>query len=170
MVVGWYTSPDLTADIYDPKFADFYWPHKYTLGAPVPREYCPPIPGAFNYDHPDPAPTDRFCEIWRDKVKEVVDRYHPDAIYFDSRTFIIPEAPDYKSAGRIIRQLIDIVSKNGNLLLDVGPRCLSGEPYGSEGFHAFHDLQVLESVANKMTLPKSTSSINNYCHEHMPVS
>jgi alpha-L-fucosidase len=122
-------------------------------------------------------------------VKEVVDRYHPDAIYFDSRTFIIPEAyrmemlahyynsahrdgreaimtykendfalgsgqldieagqlgekasfvwqtddkmewsswsyvanPNYKSAGRIIRQLIDIVSKNGNLLLDVGPR------------------------------------------------
>jgi alpha-L-fucosidase len=30
--------------------------------------------------------------------------------------------PDYKSAGRIIRQLIDIVSKNGNLLLKVGPR------------------------------------------------
>jgi alpha-L-fucosidase len=186
---GWYTSPDLTADIYDPAFADFYWPHKYTLGTPVPKEYCPPVPGAFNYDHPDPAPSARFCEIWRDKVKEVVDRYHPDVIYFDSRTFIIPEAyrmemlahyynsahrngreavmtykekdfalgsgqldieagqlgektsfvwqtddklewnswsyvanPDYKTAGRIIRQLIDIVSKNGNLLLDVGPR------------------------------------------------
>jgi alpha-L-fucosidase len=30
--------------------------------------------------------------------------------------------PNYKTAGRIIRQLIDIVSKNGNLLLNVGPR------------------------------------------------
>jgi alpha-L-fucosidase len=30
--------------------------------------------------------------------------------------------PNYKPAGRIIHQLIDVVSKNGNLLLDVGPR------------------------------------------------
>ena len=30
--------------------------------------------------------------------------------------------PDYKSAGRVLHQLIDVVSKNGNLLLDVGPR------------------------------------------------
>jgi alpha-L-fucosidase len=30
--------------------------------------------------------------------------------------------PSYKSAGRILRQLIDVVSKNGNMLLDVGPR------------------------------------------------
>lgn len=187
---GWYTSPDLKADIYNPAFADLYWPHKYTLGTPVPEEWCPSdIAGAFNYDHPDPAPSARFCEIWRDKVIEVVDRYQPDALYFDSRTFIIPETyrmemlahfynsahsagreavmtfkekdfavgsglldieagqlgektnfvwqtddkvewnswsyvtdPDYKTAGRLIRQLIDIVSKNGNLLLNVGPR------------------------------------------------
>jgi alpha-L-fucosidase len=30
--------------------------------------------------------------------------------------------PNYKSAGRVLRQLIDVVSKNGNMLLDVGPR------------------------------------------------
>jgi alpha-L-fucosidase len=30
--------------------------------------------------------------------------------------------PNYKSANRILHQLIDVVSKNGNLLLDVGPR------------------------------------------------
>jgi alpha-L-fucosidase len=122
-------------------------------------------------------------------VAEVVDRYHPDIIYFDTRSFIIPEVyrlemlahyynasykdgrdvtitykehdfakgsglpdfeagqlaqkasfvwqtddvmdwdswgylthPNYKSAGRILHQLIDVVSKNGNMLLDVGPR------------------------------------------------
>jgi len=186
---GWYSSPVSDADIYQPQFADFYWPHKYTLGTPLPKDLMPNVPGAFNYAHPDPAPSARFSEIWRDKVAEVVENYHPDVIYFDSRAFIIPEQyrmqmlahyynashadgrevvmtykekdfaegsgqldfeagqldhkasfvwqtddvldwkswaylthPDLKSAGRVIRQLIDVVSKNGNMLLDVGPR------------------------------------------------
>ena len=186
---GWYTSPVLDADIYQPQFSDFYWPQKYTPGAPVTQPYTPGNPGAFNFAHPDPPPSSRFCEIWRDKVNEVVDRYQPDMIYFDNRLVIIPEAyrlqmlahfynssnragrevghdlqgqrfrhrlwpdrhrgratdrkasfvwqtddvmdwdswcylthPNYKSAGRILHQLIDVVSKNGNLLLDVGPR------------------------------------------------
>jgi alpha-L-fucosidase len=176
---GWYESPVLNADIYQPELADLYWPHQFTPG----------FTGAFNYGHPDPAPSARFCEIWRDKVLEVVDRYHPDLIYFDTRVANIPEIyrmqmlahfynathgaghqvvmtykehdfamssgvldieagqltekasfvwqtddeldwdswcylthPNYKSAGRVIHQLIDIVSKNGNLLLDIGPR------------------------------------------------
>jgi len=186
---GWYSSPVADADIYQPRFADFYWPHPYTLGTPLPKEVMPDVPGAFNYAHPDPPPSARFCQIWRDKVIEVVDRYHPDVMYFDTRCFIIPEQyrmemlahyynesrrngqnvvmtykekdfaensgqidieagqlgekasfvwqtddvmdwkswgyltePEYKSAGRIVRQLIDVVSKNGNLLLDVGPK------------------------------------------------
>jgi alpha-L-fucosidase len=186
---GWYSSPVADADIYQPQFADFYWPNKYMLGTPLPKNVVPDVPGAFNYAHPDPAPSARFSEIWRDKVIEVVDRYHPDVIYFDSRCFIVPEAyrmealahyynashavgrdvvmtykekdfadgsgqidieagqlgekvsfiwqtddrmdwdswgyltqPSYKSAGRVLRQLIDVVSKNGNMLLDVGPR------------------------------------------------
>jgi alpha-L-fucosidase len=186
---GWYTSPVLEADIYQPQFSDFYWPQKYTPGSPVSKPYTPGNPGAFNFAHPDPPPSSRFCEIWRDKVFEVVDRYQPDLIYFDNRLVIIPEVyrlrmlahfynsssragrevvmtykdtdfatgsglidieagqltdkasfvwqtddvmdwdswcylkhPNYKPAGRIIHQLIDVVSKNGNLLLDVGPR------------------------------------------------
>lgn len=36
--------------------------------------------------------TDRaFCENWKAKVLEVVDRYDPDIIYFDSRAIIIIE-------------------------------------------------------------------------------
>jgi alpha-L-fucosidase len=38
------------------------------------------------------------------------------------RTWCHVEEPEYKSAGEIIRQLCDVVSKNGNLLLNVGPR------------------------------------------------
>lgn len=41
--------------------------------------------------------------------------------------------PAYKSAGRVIRQLVDIVSKNGNLLLDVGPRADGTIPAEIEG-------------------------------------
>ncbi|MDR3774163.1 MAG: alpha-L-fucosidase [Terracidiphilus sp.] len=196
---GWYSSPVADADIYQPQFADLYWPQRYTLGTPLPKDAVPAVPGAFNYAHPDPPPSARFCEIWRDKVIEVVDRYHPDVIYFDSRSFIIPETyrmemlahyynsgraaarevvmtykekdfatgsgqidieagqlgekasfvwqtddvmdwnswgyltqPNYKSAGRILRQLIDVVSKNGNMLLDVGPRPDGTIPAGIE--------------------------------------
>lgn len=184
---GWYSSTVPDADIYQPQFSDLYWPQKYVPGPQ--NTYHPGNSGAFNFAHPDPPPTPRFCEIWRDKVIEVVDRYHPDIIYFDNRVAIIPESyrmqmlahyynaskragrevvmtykdtdfatnsglidieagqltekasfvwqtddvldwdswgyitkPNYKSAGRIIHQMIDVVSKNGNLLLDVGPR------------------------------------------------
>jgi len=187
---GWYSSPVSNADIYSSKYADLYWPQKYTLGSPSEaKDYAVDRPGAFNYAHPDPPPTEAFCRMWRDKIVEVIDRYHPDIIYFDTRCFIIPERyriemlahyyntsaaagretiitykendfapgsglpdheagqlaekasfvwqtddvldwdswaylrkPNYKSAGRVIHQLIDVVSKNGNLLLDVGPR------------------------------------------------
>ncbi len=186
---GWYSSPLAAADIYNPRFADLYWPQEYAWGSRPPRDYSQDVPGAFNYAHPDPPPSEKFCEMWCNKVIEVIDRYHPDVLYFDSRTFIIPEkyrmkmlahyyntshlagrevamtykandfargsglldfeagqlaekasfvwqtddkmdwdswaylkTPNYKSAGRILHQLIDIVSKNGNLLLDVGPR------------------------------------------------
>ncbi len=181
---GWYTSPEADADIYNPEYADLYWAQKFTPTS-SPKDYLPNMPGAFNFEHPAPPPTTKFCELWRDKVIEVVDRYHPDVIYFDNRVAIIPESyreqmmahfynsraevvltykgedfakgsglidieagqltdkasfewqtddvmdwnswgyiskPDYKTAGRILHQLIDVVSKNGNLLLDVGPR------------------------------------------------
>jgi alpha-L-fucosidase len=183
---GWYQSPQKNADIYHPRDADFYWPTPFVEDGKGADSKA----GAFNYEHPLPPPSARFCEIWRDKVIEVVDQYHPDLIYFDTRTFIIPETyrqqmlarfygeaskqkrdvvmtfkfqdfgegtgvadfeagqlsgladyvwqtddlmdwtkswsysmtPDFKSATWLIHQLIDIVSKNGNLLLDVGPR------------------------------------------------
>jgi alpha-L-fucosidase len=175
---GWYPTVDKTLDASDPKYSGLYGPP--ASGSP------------FNYHgyrtHPLIPPPQDFQDIWQAKVKEVIDKYHPDHIYFDSRLEIIDERrrtdllayyynqsqarnqevtlsykqdalpadtaildlecgrqagitprpwmtddvidwtswcyvqkPDYKSTNRLIGQLIDIVSKNGTLLLDINP-------------------------------------------------
>jgi alpha-L-fucosidase len=174
---GWYPTMDASLDTADPKYRGLYGP---------------PAPGSpFDYSHwppkTPPAPAE-FQDMFIAKVREVVERYHPSLIYFDSRLDIIDqkrlaelfayyynqgeqwnqqvtftykntdvpvgagvldiergrlselapykwltddaidwkswsniENPDYKSAGHIVTELVDIVSKNGNLLLDIPP-------------------------------------------------
>ena len=174
---GWYPTVDKSVDASDPKYAGLYGP---------------PAPGSpFDFAKPWSTlapPTPEFQATWAAKVKEVVDKYHPSLIYFDSRLNIIDESrltelfayyynqaerwgeevtvtykekdlppgvglldiergrlsetpsfkwltddaidwnswchvqnPHYKSADRIVDELVDIVSKNGNLLLDITP-------------------------------------------------
>mgnify|MGYP002408977660 CR=1 FL=1 len=167
---GWYMSPNPEADVYRPENRVYY-------GKVLPVNTKVYIP--------DQRPDEEFCAVWRDKVLEVILKYNPDAVYFDSRANLIPDMykqqvldalyrrpdtlvtykqydfpegvavvdiecgrfsdckdfvwqtddklealttwcyvknPKYKSAERIIHQLCDIVSKNGNLLLNVGPK------------------------------------------------
>lgn len=192
---GWFMSTDNEADVYDPANEVYY-------GPALPLETNRYLP----YRYPD----DRFCSIWRDKVLEVIDKYGPDAIYFDSRACIIGEEyryavvehfykagnasegvitykqedfpqgigvydvengrfaglqefpwqsddrlednvtwcmvqePKYKPAKDIIHQLCDIVSKNGNLLLNVGP-------YADGSFHS-EAVRVLEQIGDWLAL------------------
>jgi len=168
---AWYPTYDKTCDASNPEYADLYGPF-------VPK-------GGFSKPEPDPA----FCERWEAKVKEVIDKYQPDLIWFDSRLNTIHEPyrkdllayyynqgakwgrevgvtykgkdlpvgagivdlergrmsglteyawlnddsidwkswcdiqdADYKSADRLVDGLVDIVSKNGNLLLNIPPK------------------------------------------------
>lgn len=173
---GWFMSTDPDADVYNPENETYYWKS---------------LPLETNRYAPYRLPDKEFNKMWLDKVKEVVEKYHPDVIYFDSRTNIISEEfrydmtnyfyqdpdtiltykqedfpsdigvydiecgrfeeakeyawqtddrlednvtwcmvqnPKYKSGHQIIHQLCDIVAKNGNLLLNVGP-------YGDGSFH-----------------------------------
>lgn len=192
---GWFMSTDNEADVYIPENERYY-------GPALPLETNRYLP----YRYPDEA----FCATWRDKVLEVIDRYEPDEVYFDSRTCIIredfryevakyyyhtrgigdgiitykqedfPEGigvydiecgrfsspkpfpwqsddrlednitwcmvqnPKYKSAERIIHQLCDIVSKNGNLLLNVGP-------YADGSFHP-DAVRILEEIGDWLVL------------------
>lgn len=169
---GWFMSTDNEADVYDPENEVYYGPA---------------LPLETNRYNPYRRPDEKFNAMWLDKVKEVIDLYSPDAVYFDSRSFIIGEKyrhemadyfynktghkdgiitykqedfpsdmgvydiecgrfseakpfpwqtddrlednitwcmvqnPKYKPAVKIIHQLCDVVAKNGNLLLNVGP-------------------------------------------------
>ncbi len=167
---GWFMGSDGEADVYDPKNKMYY-------GQILPIETNRYIPHQW--------PNDEFNAMWRDKVLEVIAKYGPDAVYFDSRANLIPDLykqqicdvlyrrpdtmitykqfdfpegcatvdiecgrfsdakpfawqtddkletlatwcytkdPKYKGAERIVHQLCDIVAKNGNLLLNVGPK------------------------------------------------
>ena len=169
---AWYPTFDADVDASNPKYEGLYGP--------------PVTPAAWNYKSKDGLiPSAEFCRLWEDKVKEFIDRYHPDLIYFDSRLGHIGEtyrldllayyynrtketvvtykdkdlapgsgildlergrmatlAPfkwltddsmswkswcyiendQLKTPKRLIDELVDIVSKNGNLLLDIGPK------------------------------------------------
>lgn len=192
---GWFMSTDAQADVYDPANEIYY-------GPALPLETNRYLP----YRYPDES----FCQTWMNKVREVIDRYQPDSIYFDSRTCIIAEQyryeiaehyyhnsgkkdgvitykqedfpesigvydiecgrfsmskpfswqcddrledritwsmvqePRYKSAERIVHQLCDIVSKNGNLLLNVGP-------YADGSFHP-DAVRILEEIGDWLAL------------------
>ncbi len=41
--------------------------------------------------NPKDEPSRKFVDLWKAKIFEVVDRYKPDLLWFDSRLFLIPE-------------------------------------------------------------------------------
>ena len=178
---GWYPTWDPSSGTAEPAYSDLYGP------------VVPPSAWKPASEKPDPPPGDSFCKRWLSRVEEVIDQYHPDMVYFDSKMHIIDNEtrlkmlshyynhalkldkevlvtykqedlkpwagvldlersrmekkkefpwltddsvdwgswchvsdPSYKSANRIIDYLVDVVSKNGCVLLNVTPTA-SGE-------------------------------------------
>lgn len=172
---GWYPTWDTLTDCSNPQYAGLYGP-KVTAGA-------------FDYKNPNPAPSLEWFQLWKNKTIEVIDKYKPDMVWFDSRLSFIPDSimrnllayyynkgldwkqevsmtykagelpansaildiekgtladiekypwltdasvddaswcynlyPKYKTSQKLINYLITIVSKNGQLLLDIPPK------------------------------------------------
>ncbi len=174
---AWYPTLDKNTDASDPAYAGLY-------GPPAPIT-------AFgtSADIIDPLPDDAFCRRWFLRSKEVVDKYKPDLVWFDTKLYMIDDKyltaflahyynsastwdrevvatykkkdipkgaavldlerarmskqvsfpwltddsidwdtwchvqnPNYKPTNRLIDTLVDIVSKNGCLLLNITPK------------------------------------------------
>lgn len=184
---------EFDSDIHEPlKKGDFYWPA---------------MPEPNNQDlQSKPYPTREYLADWLQRVCELIDRYHPELLYFDwwiqheafkpyvqemaayyynrgaelgfstgicykydgmafgtgipdveRGGFAVPKpfywqtdtaiannswcyttTLDYKSVNEILISLIDVVSKNGNLLLNVGPK--------ADGAIAEKDQQLLKAI------------------------
>ena len=73
---GWYMGTDMEADVYRPE-NELYYSRILPLET---NRYIPAM-----------RPDREFCAQWRDKVLEVLWKYEPDAVYFDSRANLIPD-------------------------------------------------------------------------------
>lgn len=183
---GWFPTWDETTDASDPKYAglygpkvkkgDFQYPHKAYAADGKDAPYYPLAGKEFN-------------DQWLDRLKEIIDKYDPDLVWFDNKMDIISEEhrkefleyyynhgdqknqevvstykfhdfaegsavldlerarmsekkdfpwltddsidwkswshiknPNYKSTNRLIDFLVDVVSKNGAVLLNITPK------------------------------------------------
>ncbi|MBN1804077.1 MAG: alpha-L-fucosidase [Sedimentisphaerales bacterium] len=84
---GWYATEIKNADCLNPRFSGLY-------GPPLPAGAWA---GKNEQGFWDPmaitiTPDTIFCTEWLAKIKEVVDRHHPDILWFDSRMHIIEES------------------------------------------------------------------------------
>lgn len=173
---AWYPTLDKSTDASNPEYADLY-------GPPAPVEYFNTV-----WENSSVRPDADFNKRWYDRATEVVDKYHPDLVYFDTKLYIIEDQirrnflqhfynkaaeqnrqvvctykmndmakgaavldlerarmsgmsdgpwltddsidwgswcnvmePDYKSTNRLVDFLVDVVSKNGCVLLNIPP-------------------------------------------------
>ncbi|MFS4466691.1 alpha-L-fucosidase [Maribacter sp. 2210JD10-5] len=185
-LLGWYPTWDTTTDASNPELSDLYGP-KMKKGdfqyPPTPHEIDAGIKKYY------PLAEEEFNKEWLARLKEIVDNYDPDLVWFDNKMDVIGEKyrkefldyyyteskkkeqevvttykfydlakgtavldversrmsemkdfpwltddsidwkawshidnPKYKSTNRIIDFLVDVVSKNGCLLLNITPK------------------------------------------------
>ncbi|MBU2945462.1 alpha-L-fucosidase [Zobellia uliginosa] len=183
---GWFPTWDESTDASDPQYADLYGPKLKKGDFQYPLSTKEIDEGSKRYY---PVGDEKFNEDWLARLKEIVDNYNPDLVWFDNKMDVIDEAyrkeflsyyynhgvknnqevvatykfydfkkgtavldverarmsemkdfpwltddsidwkawsdisdPDYKSTNRIIDFLVDVVSKNGCLLLNITPK------------------------------------------------
>ncbi|WP_298537512.1 alpha-L-fucosidase [uncultured Algibacter sp.] len=183
---GWYPTWDETTDASDPKYAGLYGPKLKKGDNQMPLNPHEIDSGVERYY---PLADQDFSDEWLNRLKEIVDKYNPDLVWFDNKMDVVSEDhrkefleyyynhadqknqdvvstykfydfakgtavldlersrmsekqdfpwltddsidwkswshisnPRYKSTNRLIDFLVDVVSKNGAVLLNITPR------------------------------------------------
>ncbi|WP_430934618.1 alpha-L-fucosidase [Saccharicrinis sp. 156] len=88
---GWYNRWSGLIDTSDVEFDEFYgeWTAPETFdsfrgGHAASGQFKGKV-------NPKYAPSRKFANTWKEKIYEVVDKYQPDLLWFDSRVFLLPE-------------------------------------------------------------------------------
>ncbi|EIJ40750.1 alpha-L-fucosidase [Galbibacter orientalis DSM 19592] len=185
-LLGWYPTWDKTTDASNPEYSGLYGPLLAKGDFQYPPSTADLDKGIEKYY---PLADKEFNEEWLLRLKEIVDKYNPDMVWFDNKMDVIDakyrkeflsyyynnaaqkgkevvstykfydfeegtavldlersrmskkkefpwltddsidwkawshiKNPDYKSANRIVDFLVDVVSKNGCLLLNITPK------------------------------------------------
>ena len=243
-LLAWYPTWDETSDASNPEFADLYGPKMKKGDFMFPRRRHEIDSGIESYY---PMADDTFNKEWLARLKEIVDKYNPDLVWFDNKMDVIGEDyrkefleyyynhaeknnqevvstykfydfaegsavldlerarmsdkmdfpwltddsidwkswshisnPDYKSTNRLIDFLVDVVSKNGAVLLNITPKAngeipepvkqrllemgewlnVNGEAiYGTRPFTVYGegDAKVFEGHLNERSNPDNTA-------------
>ncbi len=96
---------------YLKKFAAYYYNRGAQWGTPV----------AINYKHDAYMFGTAVPDVERGQFADLKPYFWQTDTAVAKNSWCYTENNDYKTAGELIRDLVDIVSKNGNLLLNIGP-------------------------------------------------
>ena len=185
-LLGWFPTWDETTDASNPEYAGLYGPKMKKGDFIYPRTIHDIDAGVEKYY---PLADEQFNKEWLDRLKEIINKYSPDMVWFDNKMDVIGEDyrkgfleyyynhaeknnqevvstykfydfakgtaildlerarmsekkdfpwltddsidwkswshisnPDYKSTNRLIDFLVDVVSKNGAVLLNITPK------------------------------------------------
>lgn len=98
------------------------------------------MPAAINYKHDAFMFGSAVPDVERGQFAELKPFFWQTDTAAARNSWCYTENNDYKSAAEIIRDLVDIVSKNGNLLLNVGPK--------ADGSFAEEDQAILTAIGS----------------------
>jgi len=116
------------------RFASYYYNRAYGWGQGV----------AVNYKHEAFPEKAAVYDVERGQLADIRQRFWQTDTAIAKNSWCHIDGLDYKEASSIVHDLVDIVSKNGSLLLNVGPK--------ADGAFAAEDEAILRSIGRWLSV------------------